>query len=204
MVSQCLTGKNTLPFAIRPMLIAFASILQDYYPNSNRELPPLRKFKQEVLFSYRIIFGQDRRSRDLFHAIESKKLSMPHVNNYDPLLTTLCGKGAGKALNALPWTLWPSSCVDSEGHLLHQNVYSTSLDFPMLGPRLMKLQTFSVRQQPSHIQDLWRDRRNVLQWYTFWAVLIFGGLTILISTLQLIVSAAQLAVAIRPPTRSRM
>jgi hypothetical protein len=49
---------------------------------------------------------------------------------------------------------------------------------------------------------LWRDRRNPLQWYTFWAVLVVGGVSILLSFLQLVVSVAQLVVAIKtaPPS----
>lgn len=99
----------------------------------------------------------------------------------------------GKCVRALPSSLWPDSRVDADGNLLEQDVYSTAIDFPMLAPRLLKLQQFDVRQQPSRMRDLWRDRRNPMQWYAFWAVLIIGGLTILISLLQLIVACLQLA-----------
>jgi len=75
-------------------------------------------------------------------------------------------------------------------------VYSAELDFPILGSRLLRIQAFNLRQQPRRIRDLWRDRRNPLQWYTFWAVLIIGGATILLGVLQLLVSTAQLVTSI--------
>jgi hypothetical protein len=48
-----------------------------------------------------------------------------------------------------------------------------------------------MRQQPSKVTDLWRDRRNPLQWYTFWAVLWVGGASIVLAVLQLVVSLVQ-------------
>ena len=117
---------------------------------------------------------------------------------HDSLLNILCQEKAGKKLRALPRDIWPDSCRDFEGYLLEQEVYSASTDFPVLGSRLLALQAFNLRQQPSRMRDLWRDRRNPLQWYTFWAVLVIGGLTIIITLLQFFVALAQLGVTFRP------
>lgn len=93
------------------------------------------------------------------------------------------------------------SAVDGQhGKLVEQDVYSTSLDFPLLGPRLLRLQDFDARQQPVRVRDLWRDRRNVTQWYTFWAVLVVGGLTIVLGILQLLVASMALAYQVKEST----
>ncbi len=62
----------------------------------------------------------------------------------------------------------------------------------LTGPRLIKLQQFSARQRPSKLTYLWRDRRNPLQWYTFWAVSLLGGGANILSALQLAAGIAQL------------
>jgi hypothetical protein len=79
-----------------------------------------------------------------------------------------------------------------EGHLQQSDVYNARDSFPRLGPRLIKLQQFSSGQRPSKLTDLWRDRRNPLQWYTFWAVLLVGGVANILAALQLAVGIAQL------------
>lgn len=60
------------------------------------------------------------------------------------------------------------------------------------------LQRFIMTQQPSRVRDMWHDRRNPLQWYTFWAVLWVGGASILLGVLQLLVASAQLYFSICP------
>jgi hypothetical protein len=150
-----------------------------------------------MLLSYRILFGQSKPARKLYQATEGNRVFEKAGQN-DPLLDILCGLKFGKQLRALPTNLWPDSCRSFEGHLLEQEVYSASIDFPVLGSRLLALQAFNLRQQPSRMRDLWQDRRNPLQWYTFWAVLVIGGLTVIIAILQLLVALAQLGVAFRP------
>lgn len=147
---------------------------------------------KEILLSYRIIFSQDSRSRKLFQTTERKNV-IGFVKHYDTLLDTLCGQSAGSKLHALGSFMWPSACCDSQGRLLEQDVYNVNIDLPILGSRFLKIETFSLHQQPSRIRDLWRDRRNPIQWYTFWAVLIVGGLTLLIGSLQLLVSVVQIS-----------
>ena len=153
---------------------------------------------QEILLSYRLIFGQTRNSRRLARPILTRLKKGSDELEFDELLQTLCCKSSGKWLRALPDHLWPVSCRHNSGYLQEQHTYSAHDDFPVLGHRLMLLQDYNLRQQPSRIRDLWRDRRVPQQWYTFWAVLIIGGVSILLSTLQLVVSAGQLAYTIRP------
>jgi hypothetical protein len=79
-----------------------------------------------------------------------------------------------------------------ECHIQQSDVYSARDYFPRLEPRLIKLQQFNTRQRPSKLTDLWHDRRNPLQWYTSWAVLLVGGVANILAALQLLVSIAAL------------
>jgi hypothetical protein len=152
-------------------------------------IPPSRypshvTLEQEILLSYRVLFGQSSRSRALAQPLIDKleKDGTP----FDELLRTLCGRK--KDVDKLPHEIWPICC----SHLLESEVYSASTDFPRLGYRLIQLQRFSLRQRPSRLTDLWRDRRNPLQWYTFWAVLWVGGAATVLAIVQMGLQAAQL------------
>lgn len=144
--------------------------------------------------TYRLLFGQSRGSRSMAKA-ELKKLS-DGDEEYDHLLDILCTRPYDSKISALPSSLWPVTCRNYENNLQEGSAYSAQDDFPMFGQRLAKLQDFSLRQQPHRLRDLWRDRRNPLQWYTFWAVLIFGGISIAIALLQLAVGVAQLVASV--------
>jgi hypothetical protein len=165
-------------------------------------------FLQEVLLSYRLLFGQDRESRALFRETQRKRLRV-NDNFGDELLDSLCSDSYGSwlfknSIKALPTAFWPDSCLGlsraNESYLLEQSVYSTLSDFPVLGERLLKIQKFSYRQSPSRVRDLWRDRRNPLQWYTFWAVLWVGGVTIILGLVQIGLASAQVYYQVYPPT----
>ncbi|KAK0624767.1 hypothetical protein B0T17DRAFT_531001 [Bombardia bombarda] len=120
----------------------------------------------------------------------------------DPLLEILCGKRTRSSeIQNLPGSLWPQPCrYIGSNHLRKQDEYSISADLPLLGPRLLILQEFNLRQRPRGFWALWRDRRDKPKWYTFWVVLIVGGFTIVLSIVQIALSTAQLAVSIKPPT----
>lgn len=151
---------------------------------------------QEVLMSYRLLFAQSRTSRKLVKK-DLRRLLREDTDGYDHLLDVLCLPVRDRAVSALPVSLWPATCRGYDGRLLEQSTYSSHDDFPLLGHRLSKLQDFCLRQEPSQLRDLWRDRRHPLQWYTFWAVLVVGGLSIILAILQLAVGVAQLAYGVR-------
>jgi hypothetical protein len=142
-----------------------------------------RDFLREILLSYRLLFGQDQRSRKLFR--DRERSSISGSGHFDPFLDDLCGR---KAANLQPRI----------AELLpEQRIYSIETRFPVLGGRLLELQAYNMRQNPGKLKELWRDRRNPLQFFTFWAVIVIGGLSILLSFLQILLSAAQLAVSLR-------
>lgn len=155
--------------------------------------------QQEILLSYRVILGQTRKSRKMF-----LKLLFPMISvaQRDGLLKKLGGSRKSLITKILPPCCWPKALIGENNDLIEQDVYNTWTDFPILGRRLLALQRWNTRQQPSTLRDMWRDRRNPGTWLTFWAVLIFGGISIMLSALQLGVAVAQLVVALPPPSQN--
>ena len=151
-------------------------------------------YKREVLLSYRFIFGQTRNARTTFRKSEHKRVPR-FEGKYDPLLKVLCCKSLDRALHPLPAGLWLESWRDFAGNLLDQDLYSADADFPIFGSRLLDLQTFVSQQPAEGIWDMWRDRRNPAQWYTFWAVIILGGCALIIGIIQTVLAGVQIKLA---------
>ncbi|KAH8591674.1 hypothetical protein B0O99DRAFT_654337 [Bisporella sp. PMI_857] len=130
-------------------------------------------FLIEVLCTYRLIFGQDQKSYTMFSSI-------PSLEVVDPLLKSLCGKSYNKQGFYSTFEVGEAKAQ-----------YTASADFPLLGQRLLDLQKYMNERNPSDLRTLWYDRRDVLRFYTFWAVFLVGGISILISTLSLALTAVQ-------------
>jgi hypothetical protein len=193
MPHHSLKGKKMMPKFEGIKANNNVSLLVDYYSSHKTEEPLLDRYLREVLLSYCILFGQSRSSRKLFSRKEKYRAAMtgsPHT--LDPLLNALCGPRNMRGIRSLSSNLWPNTCQNLKGELLEQDVYDAALDFRLLGDRLLTLQAFNMRQRPSRIRDLWRDRRDPLQWYTFWLVLFLGGFSLIFSILQCGLGAAQL------------
>lgn len=175
---------------------------QYYTDVSNQDLTAIHR---EILLSYRVIFGRTSRSRDLFSKFLEQE-SESTDRSLDPFLVTLCTTPLSYRVlfsrrrnPKIPSRLFPPSSLDKANELMESGVYSARDDFPTFGPRLSSLQQYNLRQQPSRARDLWRDRRNPLQWYTFWAVVWVGGTAIIIGIVQIVLAAGQLYFAVHPP-----
>jgi hypothetical protein len=135
---------------------------------------------REILLSYRLLFGHDDRSRKLCR----KKLFGKH-KAHDSILYALCTwKHIAKA------TDFPQ--------LQEREIYEPVIDFPILGNRLVTLQEYILQQKPRTWAEVFQDRRDPQWSFNFWAVMIIGGATILLGTLQVALSALQLAATIKP------
>jgi hypothetical protein len=100
------------------------------------------------------------------------------------VLSILCGKQ-----NA-------SQILDVVGSIRHREVFDAHQDFPHLGERLMKLQSYNSKQQPSAWRTMLFDRRDPQQRFTFFGtVVIIGGISILLSAIQTSLAIAQLAIS---------
>lgn len=142
---------------------------------------------EEVLLSFRLLFGQSAKSRRLFrHVFEPGDGVFARP---DTLLQYLCcekriggttgpyrlgGDGSG-------WIPWDRS------------VYYAPRDFPVLFERVELLAKELKAARPNSIGDLLRDRRDTLQFWTFWLVAIFGLVSVGLSITQVILQAVQIA-----------
>ncbi|KAL8926614.1 MAG: hypothetical protein Q9172_001713 [Xanthocarpia lactea] len=107
---------------------------------------------QEILMSYRLLFGQKKISRKAGRA-ELERLKR-RDSHYDPLLDVICTQSHDAVVTTLPASLWPMSCRDPDDTLQEEDMYSAQDDFPIFGLRLAKLQSYNLRRQPnlSHVK----------------------------------------------------
>ena len=70
-------------------------------------------------------------------------------------------------------------------------------DFPRFGPRLRELKYYMDNQKPSGWYQMWKDRRDRVQYVTFWAVLVFGMISIVLALVGIAVSSAQTVAAFK-------
>lgn len=63
--------------------------------------------------------------------------------------------------------------------------------FPVYANRLRQLRHYMDSQKPRGFRQLWKDKRDTLNYYTFWGVIIFGSLSIFLAFFSLAVSVAQ-------------
>jgi hypothetical protein len=142
------------------------------------QVAEIEDFLCEVILSYRLIFGCQRRSRALARRIlERHKDDWQGEGRYDLYLEILCTEAPDSdAVRELYSDLDAKEFED----------YIPVDEFPFLAPRLFDLQRFSLAQNPHSLKRLWNDQRNITAWFTTWAVIIIGGGTLLFQVLQLI------------------
>jgi len=132
----------------------------------------------EVLLSYRLLFGQTRKSRNAFRSINPfLKGTASRDKIRDPLLLTLCTTKIWLGIYPGP--------SDKE-------TYSLPRDFPILRYRLSVLQGHLSNTTSRTWVQLWRDNRDSANWLTFWAVILFGAFGSLMALLQVILQLVQL------------
>jgi hypothetical protein len=134
---------------------------------------------QEILLSYRLLFGQSRRSRALFRRLRPFA-RIPH-DGHDQVLSLICGR---KHFNC-------------PADLIERDEYDLTGDFPHLRSKLLRLNSYASSKKPRSIQQLWRDKRDSTAWLAFWSVLIFGSLSILLGIVQTAFQILQYVSALR-------
>lgn len=63
--------------------------------------------------------------------------------------------------------------------------------FPNYGARIRKLRRYMDRRKPKGLRQLWRDNRDSLSYYTFWAVIFFGSLSLGLALLSAVTGIVQ-------------
>ncbi|KAI4241425.1 MAG: hypothetical protein L6R40_004601 [Gallowayella cf. fulva] len=88
-------------------------------------------------------------------------------------------------------------CCEIEGHMVSPDPTGpdieriTHLEFPHYWHRLRELRNYMDSRQPTGFLALWRDRRNTNAYFTFWLVVIFGGLGVVLGFGTLAVAILQ-------------
>lgn len=167
---------------------------------------------QEVLLSYRVLFGYNSASRTRLKQLE------PHGSPMPPFAEKLIGpphrrflskmrRAPAEAQN-LPVSFWPVGARTTDDQAgcgeppLVQEEYNGS-EFPIFGPRLSALQSFCENQRPRDFWGIFRDRRNKLSWAEFWALVIFGVTAFLLALVQTSLSIVQTIVAVKGYNRGQ-
>lgn len=128
----------------------------------------------EILLTYRLLFGQSKLGRQLFRKL--KPFEGAPEAGIDNFLMTLCGY---KRYESIP-------------ELRERDIYDLPRDFPIYRSRLAVLICHLNARKPRSWKELWQDKRDSASWLTFWVVLIFGGLGILLALLQVMLQIVQL------------
>lgn len=138
---------------------------------------------QEVVLSYRLLFGQNKASRHYYRSI--KPFSSIPQEGRDEFLSALCGEKRFQ--------------VGSNIH--DQEIYDLSSDFPVLKSRIAVLLRHLSTKRPRTWRELWRDKRDSASWFTLWAVLIIGGIGIMLAFIQVILQIMQVALQFKQMSR---
>jgi len=74
--------------------------------------------------------------------------------------------------------------------------------FPLFETRLRQLRNYMDNEKPRGFRQLWKDNRDSLNYYTFWGVIILGGLSVALALFSLAVSVAQTVASFQALARS--
>jgi hypothetical protein len=142
----------------------------------------MSSFFRELLLTYRLLFSQDSASYSLFASefsltSKSRKSPLLTLPDADPLLELLCGHSADYP---------PLAALYENLRAENSQEYYMPTAWPWFGARLLSVQGYVREQHPHNWKTLWHDHRNTNNWWQFWAVLIFGSTTIVLTLLSLI------------------
>ncbi|KAI6351048.1 hypothetical protein MCOR25_010191 [Pyricularia grisea] len=128
----------------------------------------------EIILSYRLIFGQSKRSRATFRRLRPFTKIPPA--EHDKVLWQLCGRKRPELL----LHSGDGGVVD----LVERDEYDLAGDFPHLRSRLTRLSAHAASRKPRSIRQLWQDNRDSTAWLAFWSVLIFGSVSVVLGLTQ--------------------
>lgn len=131
-------------------------------------------FLRETLLSFRLLFGQSTAGRKHFRWLF--KSSPELQENADKLLFVLCAE----------------SRIEHEIIPKDRPIFFLDRDFPVLGERIKLLMEELKESRPQGWRQLLRDRRDTVQYWTFWLVAIFGAVSIMLSMIQVILAGLAL------------
>ncbi|KAJ9648288.1 hypothetical protein H2201_000590 [Coniosporium apollinis] len=129
---------------------------------------------REIILSYRLLFGQNKAARQRFRKL--RPFDDIPAEGTDNLLSSLCGRKHCQSTFDIP----------------ERETYDLPRDFPVLRSRLAILLRHLSNRKPRTWKELWQDKRDSASWLTFWAVLIIGGMGIILAFLQVVLQIVQI------------
>jgi len=136
---------------------------------------------REILLSYRLIFGQNKRSRAVFRRL--RPFAGVSKEEEDPFLSQLCGRKRPD---------YPGDIT-----LVEREEYDLAGDFPHLRSKIVRIHGYASSRKPRSLRQLWMDKRDSTAWLALWSVLIFGSLSILLALIQAVFQILQYVDGIR-------
>ena len=138
----------------------------------------------EILLSYRLLFGNDFRSRLQYRRSQRKRVRdvLPPGCKLDPYLNHCCRSGDSERSEGLAW-----NCQS----------FSKSTDFPIFAERLSILRKYTQKQKPSTLKALWSNKNDINAYHTFRAVLVFGSLGVILGLIQVVAGIIQAVYSIK-------
>ncbi|KAI1271210.1 hypothetical protein F5Y07DRAFT_26488 [Xylaria sp. FL0933] len=158
-------------------------LLGDWYdPTTKPARFTTKALMQEILLSYKLLVLFDRKARKLFKHITK---DIAKLSDYDDELDKLCLGYSHDRPEPFSW---------HEPRGLRET-FRASSDFPIFSSRLIKVEQFIDSIQPNTITALWKDRRDILRWYTFWAIFVLGSINLAVALVQTSLAAEQVRLA---------
>ncbi len=155
---------------------------------TDTDIPLWSDFCREILISYGVIFGRAKRSRRAFERMTEQWIQEQYQGTGipDAFLKDICTN---------PWETSTISGILETPTI--KSTYSATKDLPFLGSRLLILQDYMNAQNPSDLRFLLHDRRDILRFYTFWAVVVLGVFATVLGFFQNLFAIASLGVSIK-------
>ena len=143
--------------------------------------------------SLRFILSQTRKSRKLAQKLALSTLQAGDRDNAFDLL--LEGNLDGLLFPLAPSRLKPLASKYA-GNPKKQDTLAPWSDLKLFGERMLQIQKYNAAQRPTQTRKMIKDKRDPVRWYTLWAVLLVGGLSVIVGIMQLALSCAQLVYAV--------
>ncbi|RDW74290.1 uncharacterized protein DSM5745_06952 [Aspergillus mulundensis] len=151
---------------------------------------------QEVLLSYRLLFGQNSAARKLLKkALEGETSVDPFLMQFTKSIPKWTVSRFWPTKGKMPFdsSLLPERFRKNDGSIMEWGTYSASIDFPIYGEKLQNIQTYgSNHPATSFMEYLW-DRRYPVQQYSAWLAVNVGLVTTVVGVGQLVMSSVDVA-----------
>ena len=204
--SQLLSLHRYVIFAFKTVVAYLSSFLTcDICRQEDAAISPS---PEEVIKTFRLLFQSTRNGKKVMNMYRGLKApqflgaSNPKKKRPNVALRWLPRSKTVLQIRDMPQALVKSDSSLHCGNGPFSSDLPTSgsvyfLQFPTFADRLKLLKQHMDAQKPAGIRGLWYDTRNLHAWWTFWAVIFVGVVTIVLAFASFAVAVVQTVVAYR-------